>query len=128
MKRKLLIVALGLACALAQAQTKPPRKAKPVVQQPAPPDTLADLKAEFEYQQTQLAPYLVLYEEAKRKHEDCINEVFKNPLGHIGCRAQEREVVLVSRMAEPTAVKFNAAKDAYEREQRKVDRQQGKQP
>jgi hypothetical protein len=35
---------------------------------------------------------------------------------------QERDIIRVGQMAEATAVKYTAAKDAYEREQRKANR------
>ena len=120
--KKLLLAALCCAAlattAMAQTQAKP-KKAAPVV---IAPDTLGDLKAEFEYQEQQLAPYLKLYEDAKEKRMACVHSIFDSPVGHPGCHVQERDIIRVGQMAEATAVKYTAAKDAYEREQRKANR------
>ena len=123
MRRTLLMVAFGFACALSQAQTKAP-KPKPVpppVVQPAAPvvDVLADLKAEFEYQQTQAAPVLAAYPAATDKRMECVNETFRNPLT-TDCKYQERDLLIVMRIGKPAIDKFLAAKEAYERELRRV--------
>jgi hypothetical protein len=122
MKLTLLMMALGFACALSQAQTKAPKPkpAPPPVVQPAAPvvDVLADLKAEFEYQQTKMAPVLVLYKAAQDKHMACINESFRSPLT-TDCRWDERDLLIVARAAKPYADKLIAAQEAYEREVRR---------
>lgn len=112
--------------ALAQTQAKPKKTAPPVVQQVVP-DTLADLKAEFEYREKQLAPYLKLYAEAEEKKMACVKATFDRPLSHAGCNHEDRKLTMVAQYAEPFLVKREEAKDAYEREQRKADRLQSKQ-
>lgn len=126
MKQTLLIIALGLACALAQAQTKKPKAQAPPVPQQIAPDTLGDLKAEMDYQEQQLMPYLALHSEAQAQADKCVASVFKmtslEVMAHPGCDREQREVRRVSILANPTAIKYTAAKDAYEREKRKADR------
>lgn len=124
MKRTLLMIALGLACALTSVYAKKPKVA-PVPQQIAP-DTLGDLKAEMDYQEQQLMPFLALHNAAQAEFEKCVLSVFKmtdvEVLAHPGCGREQREVRRVSNMANPTAIKYTEAKEAYEREQRKADR------
>ena len=90
------------------------------------PDTLEDLKAEYEFQQKQALPYISAYETAFEAQYQCALRVMRKPL-ETTCDNEERNVLIAKRDALEPLTKLSAAKEAYEREQRKADRKnQGK--
>lgn len=85
------------------------------------PDTLEDLKAEFEYQQKQAEPYLSEVDKASKAYMECINSIFDKPLT-TNCDSSKRNVQRIKGIALGPLETLVAAKEAYEREQRKADR------
>ncbi len=85
------------------------------------PDTLDDLKAEFEYQQKQAEPYLSEVEKASKIYMECINSIFDKPL-ETNCDSRKRNLQRIKGIALGPLETLVAAKEAYEREQRKADR------
>lgn len=98
-------------CVLAQAQT-------------IKPDTLEDLKAEYEFQQQRAAPFIQQYQAAKEARHQCALRVFDAPLT-TSCTSQDRDILVAQNVATEPIKRLIEAKEAFEREQRKADRQKG---
>lgn len=89
--------------------------------QPLQADTLGDLKAEYEFQQEQAAPYIAAYEQANAKKMECYNHMITVP-SSTNCDSEDAVTLRVASLAATPVSKLVEAKDAYEREQRKHDR------
>ena len=84
------------------------------------PDTLDDLKGEAEYQRQQAVPYAHVFQDRHKKRMDCAEKMIQSLVDD--CDVEMKELQIIRRMmAEPFA-KAEAAKEAYQRELRKVER------
>ena len=93
----------------------------PAYSQVIKPDTLADLKAESERQTAIVTPIAAMYREAQDKRLACAKRMISDPLT-TECGAEVRDLQIIASVMEEPLRKAVAAKETYERELRKAER------